>query len=70
MKTYTQEKVDDIIFDKPTIKTEDFPEIMWKKITTDQFIRKRLISITIMASISTTQEEIEEEALSTWNEIC
>ena len=31
MKTCTQEKVDDIIFDKPTIKAEDFPEIMWKK---------------------------------------
>jgi hypothetical protein len=40
MKTYRKEKEDDIIFDKPIIKTEDFPEIMWKKITTDQFVRK------------------------------
>jgi hypothetical protein len=70
MKTYRQEKVDDIIFDKPIIKAEDFPEIMWKKISTDQFVRKRIISVTIMVSISTSEEEIEEEALSTWNEIC
>jgi hypothetical protein len=70
MKTYRNEKEDDIIFDKPIIKTEDFPEIMWKKTSTDQFVRKRLISVTIMVSISTTQEEIEEEALNTWNEIC
>jgi hypothetical protein len=70
MKTYRKEKEDDIIFDKPIIKAENFPEIMWKKISTDQFVRKRLISVTVMASISTPEEEIEEEALSTWNEIC
>jgi hypothetical protein len=70
MKTYRKEKEDDIIFDKPIIKTKDFPEIMWKKISTDQFVRKRLISVTIMVSISTPEEEIEEEALRTWNEIC
>jgi hypothetical protein len=70
MKTYRKEKEDDIIFDKPIIKMEDFPEIMWKKISTDQFVRKRTISVTIMVSISTSEEEIEEEALSTWNEIC
>ena len=61
---------DDIIFDKPIIKPEDFPEIMWKRITTDKFVKRRLISITIMVSISTQQEDIEEEALDTWNEIC
>ncbi len=70
MKTYIKEKEDDIIFDKPIIKIEDFPEIMWKKISTDQFVRKRIISVTIMVSISTSEEEIEEEALSIWNEIC
>jgi hypothetical protein len=70
MKTYRKEKEDDIIFDKPIINTEDFPEIMWKKISTDQFVRKQIISVAIMVSISTTQEEIEEEALNTWNEIC
>ena len=41
-----------------------------KKISTDQFVRKRIISVTIMVSISTPAEEIEEEALDTWNEIC
>ena len=70
MKTYRGEKEDDIIFDKPIIKTEDFPEIMWKKISTEQFANRRLISVLIMVSISTPEEEIEEEALSTWNEIC
>jgi hypothetical protein len=35
MKAYIQEKEDDIIFDKPIIKPEDFPEIMWKKISTE-----------------------------------
>jgi hypothetical protein len=70
MKTYRQEKEDDIIFDKPIIKPEDFPEIMWKKISTEQFAKRRLISVTIMVSISTPEEEIEEEALGTWNEIC
>jgi hypothetical protein len=68
MKTYTKEKEDDIIFDKPIIKIKDFPEIMWKKISTEQFVRKRTISVTIMVSISTSEEEIEEEALSTWND--
>lgn len=63
-------KVDDIIFDKPIITIEDYPEIMWKRITTDKFVKRRLISITIMVSISTQQEDIEEEALDTWNEIC
>jgi hypothetical protein len=67
MKTYMK---DDIIFDKPIIKPEDFPEIMWKKISTEQFAKRRLISVTIMVSISTPAEEIEEEALDTWNEIC
>jgi len=61
---------DDIIFDKPIIKPEDFPEIMWKKISTEKFAKRRLISVTIMVSISTPAEEIEEEALDTWNEIC
>jgi hypothetical protein len=70
MKTYTQEKEDDIIFDKPIIKPEDFPEIMWKKISTEQFAKRRLISVTTIVSISTPDEEIEEEALDTWNEIC
>ena len=70
MKTYRTEKEDDIIFDKPIIKTEDFPEIMWKKILTEQFANRRLISVLIMVSISTPEEEIEEEALSTWNKIC
>jgi hypothetical protein len=55
MKTYRKDKEDDIIFDKPTIKIEDFPEIMWKKISTDQFVRKRTISVTIMVSISTSE---------------
>ena len=55
-------KVDDIIFDKPIITIEDYPEIMWKRITTDKFVKRRLISITIMVSISTQQEDIEEEA--------
>ena len=64
------EKVDDIIFDKPIITIEDYPEIMWKRITTDKLVKRRLISITIMVSISTQQEDIEEEALDTWNEIC
>jgi hypothetical protein len=63
-------KIDDIIFDKPIITIEDYPEIMWKQITTDKFVKRRLISITIMVSISTQQEDIEEEALDTWNEIC
>jgi hypothetical protein len=67
MKTYMK---DDIIFDKPIIKPEDFPEIMWKKISTEQFAKRRLISVTIMVSISTPADEIEEEALDTWNEIC
>ena len=70
MKTYRKEQEDDIIFDKPIIKTEDFPEIMWRKISTEQFANRRLISVLIMVSISTPEEEIEEEALSTWNEIC
>jgi hypothetical protein len=70
MKTFIHEKEDDIIFDKPIIKPEDFPEIMWKKISTEQFAKRRLISVTIMVSISTPDEEIEEEALDTWNEIC
>ena len=70
MKTYRTEKEDDIIFDKPIIKTEDFPEIMWKKMSTQQFANRRLISVLIMVSISTPEEEIEEEALSTWNKIC
>ena len=61
---------DDIIFDKPIIKPEDFPEIMWKKISTEQFAKRRLISVTIMVSISTPADEIEEEALDTWNEVC
>jgi hypothetical protein len=67
MKTYMK---DDIIFDKPIIKPEDFPEIMWKKISTEQFAKRRLISVTIMVSISTPADEIEEEALDTWNKIC
>ena len=67
MKTYMK---DNIIFDKPIIKPEDFPEIMWKKISTEQIANRRLISVLIMVSISTPEEEIEEEALSTWNEIC
>ena len=62
-------KVDDIIFDKPIITIENYPEIMWKRITTDKFVKRRLISITIMVSISTQQEDIEEEALDTWNKI-
>ena len=70
MKTYRGEKEDDIIFDKPIIKTEDFPEIMWKKTSTEKIIKRRLISITILVSISTRDEEIEEEAINTWNEIC
>jgi hypothetical protein len=70
MKTYRRKKEDDIIFDKPIIDTEDFPEIMWKKISTEQIANRRLISVLIMVSISTPEEEIEEEALSTWNEIC
>jgi hypothetical protein len=70
MKFYRKEKDDDINFDKPTIKAEDFPEIMWKKISAEQVVRKRLISVTILVSISTPDEEIEEEALNTWNEIC
>jgi len=61
---------DDIIFDKPIIKSEDFPEIMWKKVSAEQFAKRRLISVTIMVSISTPADEIEEEALDTWNEIC
>jgi hypothetical protein len=44
-------KVDNIIFDKPIITIEDYPEIMWKRITTDKFVKRRLISITIMVSI-------------------
>jgi len=63
-------KFDDIIFDKPIITIEEYPEIMWKRITTDKLVKRRLISITIMVSISTQQEDIEEEALDTWNEIC
>ena len=70
MKTYRRKKEDDIIFDKPIIDTEDFPEIMWKKISTEQIANRRLISVLIMVSISTPEEEIEEEALSTWNKIC
>jgi hypothetical protein len=70
MKTYKKEKEDDIIFNKPTINSEDYPEIMWKKTSTDKFVRRRRISITIMVSISTQEEDIEEEALDTWNEIC
>jgi hypothetical protein len=70
MKTYRTEKENDIIFDKPIIKTKDFPEIMWKKISTEQFANRRLISVLIMVSISTPEEEVEEEALRTWNEIC
>jgi hypothetical protein len=70
MKTYRKEEEDDIIFDKPIITTEDFPEIMWKKISTEQFSKRRLISVLIMVSISTPEEEIEEEAFRTWNEIC
>jgi hypothetical protein len=67
MKTYMK---DDIIFDKPIIKPEDYPEIMWKKISTEQFAKRRLISVTIMVSISTPADEIAEEALDTWNEVC
>ena len=63
-------KVDDIIFDKPTITIEDYPEIMWKTITTDKYVKRRRITVTIMVSISTTEEDIEEEAIDTWNEIC
>jgi hypothetical protein len=70
MEYYKKERNDDIIFDKPTIKIEDFPEIMWKKTSTEQVIKRRLISVTILVSISTPDEEIEEEALNTWNEIC
>jgi hypothetical protein len=70
MKYYRKEKDDDINFDKPMIKAEDFPEIMWKKTSTEQVIKRRLISVTILVSISTPDEEIEEEALDTWNEIC
>jgi hypothetical protein len=67
MKTYMK---DDIIFDKPILKPEDFPEIMWKKISPEQFAKRRLISVAIMASISTPADKIEEEALDTWNKIC
>jgi hypothetical protein len=70
MKYHKKEKEDDINFDKPTIKAEDFPEIMWKKTSMEQVVKRRLISITILVSISTPDEEIEEEALDTWNEIC
>jgi hypothetical protein len=70
MKTYRKEKEDDIIFNKPTINSEDYPEIMWKKTSTDTFVKRRRISVTIMVSISTQEEDIEEEALDTWNEIC
>jgi hypothetical protein len=56
MKTYRKEEEDDIIFDKPIIKTKDFPEIMWKKISTEQFAKRRLISVLIMVSISTPEE--------------
>jgi hypothetical protein len=70
MKTYKKEKEDDIIFNKPTINSEDYPEIMWKKTSTDKFVRRRRITVTIMVSISTQEEDIEEEAIDTWNEIC
>ena len=63
-------KVDDIIFDKPTITIEDYPEIMWKTITTDKYVKKRRITVTIMVSISTTEEDVEEEAIDTWRKIC
>jgi hypothetical protein len=70
MKTYRKEKEDDIIFNKPTINSEDYPEIMWKKTSTDKYVRRRRISVTILVSISTQEEDIEEEALDTWNDIC
>ena len=63
-------KIDDIIFDKPTITIEDYPEIMWKTITTDKYVKRRRITVTIMVSISTTEEDVEEEAIDTWREIC
>ena len=63
-------KVDDIIFDKPTITIGDYPEIMWKTITTDKYVKRRRITVTIMVSISTTEEDVEEEAIDTWREIC
>jgi hypothetical protein len=63
-------KIDDIIFDKPTITIEDYPEIMWKTITTDKYVKTRRITITIMVSISTTEEDVEEEAIDTWRQIC
>ncbi len=40
-------KIDDIIFDKPTITIEDYPEIMWKTITTDKYVKRRRITVTI-----------------------
>jgi hypothetical protein len=70
MKTYKKEKEDDIIFHKPTIISDDYPEIMWKKTTTDTVVKRRRISVAIMASISSNTEDIEEEAIDTWNEIC
>jgi len=63
-------KIDDIIFDKPTITIEDYPEIMWKTITTDKYVKRRRITVTIMVSISTSEEDVEEEAIDTWREIC
>ena len=39
MKTYKKEKEDDIIFNKPTIISENYPEIMWKKTSTDTFVK-------------------------------
>jgi hypothetical protein len=38
---------------------------MWKKTSTEQIIKTRLISVTILVSISTPEEEIEEQALDT-----
>ena len=61
---------ENIYFDKTTINGEDFPEIMWKKTSTRQSLKGKVISITILVSISTSDLEIDEEALLTWNEIC
>ena len=69
-QTTKMAKIDDIIFDKPTITIEDYPEIMWKTITTDKYVKTRRITVTIMVSISTTEEDVEEEAIDTWRQIC
>jgi hypothetical protein len=66
-KTSTNEK--QLIYLR--INQKDFPEIMWKEQMTKQTIHQdKFIAVRILASISTSDQLIDQEASATWNDIC